>query len=153
MVALGAETAAWKPALFDAHQNDTVVALSELILPATDTPGAKAALVNRYLDKLLHDGGEEVRGRFLEGLAWLDGYSIKKYARPFVRCTAAEQTATLEAMDAGSEPGIGSGHAFFGLAKRMISQVYYATEIGFKELNKGGRVPGALSGCRHSEHA
>lgn len=30
------------------------MALAELIFPATDLPGAKAALVNRRLDRLLH---------------------------------------------------------------------------------------------------
>jgi hypothetical protein len=40
----------WKPLFLDQHQNDTVIALTEAIIPATDTPGAKAALVNRYID-------------------------------------------------------------------------------------------------------
>jgi hypothetical protein len=35
--------AAWKPGLFDDHENETVIALIDLIIPATDTPGPKAA--------------------------------------------------------------------------------------------------------------
>src|SRR5207237_10728956 len=31
----------WKPLFLDAHQNETLIVLSDLILPATDTPGAK----------------------------------------------------------------------------------------------------------------
>ncbi|HBY60872.1 MAG TPA: hypothetical protein DEH78_13700, partial [Solibacterales bacterium] len=80
--------APWKPQVFDAHQNETVVVLTELIIPATDTPGAKAALVNRYLDLLLADGPAPQRESFLAGLAWLDGYALRQHAKPFVRCTA-----------------------------------------------------------------
>ena len=152
MVALGAETA-WSPALFDSHQNDTVVALSELIIPATDTPGAKAALVNRYLDKLLYECPAEAQTRFVEGLAWLDGHAIRKQGKPFVRCSPEQQTAILDVLDSGSEPGLEPGREFFRLAKRRIADIYYATEIGFRELNKGGRVPGGLPGCTHSDHA
>ncbi len=43
----------WKPKFFDEHQNDTVMVLSDLIIPATDTPGAKEALANRYIDLVL----------------------------------------------------------------------------------------------------
>ena len=35
----------WKPVFLDPHQNETLIALSDMILPKTDTPGAKEALV------------------------------------------------------------------------------------------------------------
>ena len=52
-----AAAAAWKPLFFNAHQNETVSILSELIIPATDTPGAKAAKVNEFIDLMLSAGG------------------------------------------------------------------------------------------------
>lgn len=137
----------WTPQLFDAHQNETVIALTELIIPATDTPGAKAALVNRHLDKALHDGPMETQGDFLQGLGWLDGFAIRRHAKPFVGCTEAQQVAMLETLDDGSDPALAGGAEFFQLAKVMTARIYYATEIGFKELNKGGRVPSNLTGC------
>ena len=51
-----------------------------------------------------------------------------------------------------SEPDIAPGHRFFRMRKRMTAEIYYSTEIGFNELNKGGRAP-ATFGCRHPEHA
>jgi hypothetical protein len=141
-----AQTAAWKPLLFDAHQNDTVAALADLIIPATDTPGAKAAGVNRYIDLLLNDGPVEQRNEFLAGLAYLDGQAIAKHGQPFVKCTAAQQTAILTDFDKGSGPG----SRFFRMAKMMTSRIYYSTEIGTKELNKGG-IP-ASYGCQHPAH-
>ena len=42
----------WKPVFLDTHQNETLIALSDMILPKTDTPGAKEALVNRFIDRL-----------------------------------------------------------------------------------------------------
>jgi Gluconate 2-dehydrogenase subunit 3 len=95
-----AAEADWKPAFFDDHQNETVVALTELIIPATNTTGAKAAHVNRYIDLFLRDGEPTQPASFMAGLNWLDGH----------------------------------------------------TQIGFQELNKGGRVP-ATFGCSHESHA
>lgn len=137
----------WKPELFDAHQNETVVVLSELIIPATDTPGAKAALVNRWMDRLLAAGPQEQRDAFVSGLGWLDGHSIEKHTKPFVRLSEAQQVAILKELDGGDGPGA----TFFRMAKTLTSRIYYATETGMKELNKGGRVPSAL-GCAHTSH-
>jgi hypothetical protein len=145
----GIRTAAWKPRVFDAHQNETVVALTELIIPATDSPGAKAALVNRYMDLLLADGPDEQRNRFLEGLSWLDGYALRKHSQPFVRCTEQQQIAILTELDAGKAEELAPGTRFFRYAKMLTARIYYATEIGFKELNKGGRVPPTYA-CRNA---
>lgn len=146
-----AQSPAWKPLLLDAHQNETVVVLTELIIPATDTPGAKAANVNRFIDLILNDGPVADRHRFIEGLGFLDSYSIRKHGNSFVKCTMAQQTAILTAFDGNEEAGIAPGNRFFRMAKQLTSRIYYATEIGMRELNKGGRVP-ASYGCSHPEH-
>lgn len=142
-----ASKAEWKPSVLDEHQNETVIALTELIIPAADTPGAKAARVNRYIDLFLRDGSAAQRERFLAGLSWLDGFAIREHGHPFVHCTAAQQTAMLQSLDEGTGPG----HEFFRQAKSLTARIYYATEIGFEELNKGGRVP-VTFGCEHASH-
>lgn len=147
-----ATTPDWAPSVFDAHQNETVIALTELIIPETDTPGAKAANVNRYMDLFLRDGASERRTQFLQGLAWLDGYSIRQAGAPFVRMPEAEQVKVLETLDAGEDASVKPGHAFFRMVKAMTAQIYYATEIGFRELNKGGRVPSGF-GCNGRNNA
>jgi len=138
----------WKPSLLDDHQNETVIALSDLIIPATDTPGAKAAHVNRYIDLFLRDGNATQRTRFLAGLSWLDGQSIHQHGHPFVHLSPAQQTALLQPLESSTGPG----HDFFSLAKAMTAGIYYNTQIGYQELNKGGRVPKSF-GCEHTSHA
>ena len=50
-----AESASWQPKFFTAEQNELVTTLAELILPETDSPGARAAKVNEYIDLVLSD--------------------------------------------------------------------------------------------------
>src|SRR5688500_14722679 len=64
--AAAGEAVAWTPKVFDAHQNDTVVLLSELIIPPTDTPGAKAAKVNEFIDLVLAGADPAERKQFLK---------------------------------------------------------------------------------------
>lgn len=143
--------ATWKPAVFDEHENETVVVLTELIIPATDTPGAKAALVNRWMDRLFTEAPAAQKDAFLEGLHWLDGYSIQQHGQAFVRLSAAQQTAILTTLDSGTAANVEPGRRFFRLAKRLTSSIYYATQIGQQELNKGGRVPAGF-GCTHNHN-
>lgn len=147
-----ASAAAWTPRVFDAHQNETVIVLTELIIPKTDTPGAKETLVNRYIDLLLADGGETARASFLDGLNWLDGYALSKHQKPFIACSPAEQTSLLQTLDTGAGEELAPGRRFFRLAKSWTANIYYKTAAGFQELNKGGRVPKSY-GCTHPEHA
>ena len=51
------------------HQNATVTTISELIIPQTDTPGAKAARVNEFIDLILTEWyDDEEKSIFLTGL-------------------------------------------------------------------------------------
>lgn len=141
----------WKPEFLDDHQNETVIALVDLIIPATDTPGARAALVNQQMDHVFAAAPEEEKTKFREGLWWVDGYAIREIGHPFARCTPEQQNAILQSLDAGTDPDVAPGHRFFQMFKGATTEIYYATEIGFTELNKGGRVPAGF-GCPHPEH-
>ncbi len=146
-----AAAAEWKPLLLDPHQNDTVVALTELIIPATDTPGAKAAKVNEYIDLMLHDVATDKGHGFLKGLGWLDGHAIELHGAPFVRLQEGQQVKILESLDAGDDPALGTGAEFFVRLKRLTVEGYYTSRIGIAELNKNG-VPSTFA-CEHETHA
>src|SRR5271154_3692058 len=94
----------WKPSFLDDHQNETVIALTEIIIPATDTPGAKAAHVNRYIDLFLRDGDSVERESFMAGLNLIDGQSLRQHGHPFVHLTHVERTELLRTLDAATGP-------------------------------------------------
>src|SRR6266545_6783778 len=82
-----ASATAWKPAVLTPAQNATVITLSELIIPQTDTPGAKAARVNEFIDNVLAHAKPEEREKFLAGLAWIDARATRDHQHAFVACT------------------------------------------------------------------
>src|SRR3989442_5504288 len=90
------------PALrtLDAHQNETVTTMAEMIIPETETPGAKAAHVNEFIDLILTEWhNDEERTRFLHGLADVDVRSHKLFGKDFVECTSDQQTEILTVLD------------------------------------------------------
>src|SRR5260370_2112211 len=59
--AQGQGGAGYKVRTLNAHQNETVLAMIDQIIPATETPGAKGARVNEFIDVMLTEwatGGE-----------------------------------------------------------------------------------------------
>ena len=64
------------------HLNDTVVAMAEQIIPATDTPGAKGARVNEFIDVILTEWATpEERAHFIAGLEEIDKQAKNSLAR------------------------------------------------------------------------
>src|SRR5215475_3141524 len=88
----------WKPLFLDEHQNETLIILSDLILPATDTPGAKEALVNRYIDLVLAAEPREDQRAFLNSLAYIDGEGIRRYKAPFRYLNREDQDDLLHSL-------------------------------------------------------
>jgi len=96
----------WKPLFFDNHQNETLILLSDLIIPATDTPGAKEALVNRFIDLVLSAESNERQRSFLDSLGYLDGESMRRYKSAFRYLKRDEQDDLLHSL---AYPRAGSG--------------------------------------------
>src|SRR3984885_9934639 len=150
----------WKPLFLDEHQNDTLIILSDLIIPATDTPGAKDALVNRYIDLVMAAETHENQKSFLGNLAYIDGESMRKYKNTFRYLSREDQDDLLHTMaysNSGSTwTGEGSsadvGHTNFEQLKTHIGVAYYTSQIGMKELGRDDNFThGVYQGCDHAE--
>ena len=151
----------WKPLFLDEHQNETLIVLSDLIIPATDTPGAKEALVNRYIDLVLAAETRETQRAFLNSLGYVDGESIRRFKAAFRYLSREDQDILLHAL---AYPRFGSGwagdrnavadpgHAHFEALKERIMTAYYSSQIGEKELGwDGAFAHGPYQGCEHPE--
>jgi len=151
-----ASAAEWSPSVLTPRQNEAVIALTELIIPATDTPGAKAALVNRFVDHVLSTAEAKERSEFVRGLTWLDDRCRARVGKDVAGASAAELTSVLTPLAVeGTPPGEDApGIAFFRAIKSMTVTGYYTTEIGLRqELGDDGRMMlGAFEGCTHPEH-
>jgi len=155
---------AYKLRTLNPHQNDTVVAMIDQIIPATDTPGAKDARVNEFIDVILTEWAtEEERHRFLDGLANVDKQSNELFGKDFAAASSSQQVTLLRSMDDAAavirtemrrhasntppEPDSQLKGDFFIVFKNITLHGYYTSEVAFtKELNLE-IIPGAFHGC------
>jgi len=146
------------------HQNDTVVAMIDQIIPATDTPGAKGARVNEFIDVILTEWADaEERKNFLDGLAGVDKQANDLFAKNFVDASPAQQVTLLRSMDesvaAQRTRRMRHGNTipeerdkqlhgeFFNVFKGITVHGYYTSEIGFSQELNLQIIPGAQHGC------
>jgi hypothetical protein len=146
------------------HLNETVIAMTEQIIPATDTPGAKGARVNEFIDVILTEWATpEERAHFIEGLEDIDKQSQKLFGKNFVDASPDQQLAQLRAIDDVTLAGrVARAHHgnhveppdqqlkgdFWEVFKRITVHGYYTSEIGFSQELKLQIIPGAQHGCQ-----
>jgi len=149
----------WKAVFLSDQQNDTLIALSDAIIPATGTPGAKQALVNRYLDLLLSVQPTKFQEQFVDALTFIDSESQVQFGKDFRLLTPDDQIWLLTPwayprhasrwVEQEEKPDRGQQH--FQRLKALIAAAYYGSEIGQKELGwDGSIIHGAYEGCEHS---
>jgi hypothetical protein len=140
---------AFAPRILTPAQVESVDAFIDILIPTTDTPGAKAAGVTRYIDLFLADGDERQKSAFLSGLNWLESYCQKTYQRTFAQLSPDQQTSLMSLISTSQDEALRPGAQFFRNAKAFTARLYYATQAGFDELNKFG-IP-VTPGCYFAE--
>jgi hypothetical protein len=153
----------YKPRTLSPHLNDTVIAMIDQIIPGTDTPGAKGARVNEFIDVILTEWASDTeRQNFLEGLGGVDKESNVLFGKDFVDASQAQQLVLLRSMDDASIVEEAQGHHgsvppekrdkqlegnFWTVFKGITLHGYYTSEIGFTQELKLRIIPGAQHGC------
>ncbi len=149
----------WRPKIVTLEQDELITTIVELIIPETDTPGAKAARVNEFVDLMLADWFTPTESEhFMKGLAELASRAQETYSSAFIKCTIEEQTSILEELEneslshrenSSSESETDVLKPFFSQMKELTLIGYYTSEIGATQelkylgaaINYAGCVP------------
>jgi len=144
---------------FPAERKALISEIAEVIIPKTDTPGAKDAKVGEFIEKMLKDCyAAKDQDSFDKGLK-----EIEK--KDFLKATPAEQTKILKEMEASAKEETNkageekkkyteagkeytdAGVPFFRLMKELTLLGYFTSEQGATLALDYVPVPGRYDGC------
>lgn len=110
------------------EQRALVSDIAELIIPETDTPGAKKVKVPEFIDLILTEwAGDDERAAFLSGLADIDTRAVAAGAPRFVALSPAGKQNLLTTLDGLRREQAGAGLAFSRL-KRLTVFGYFTSK-------------------------
>ncbi|GAB4036599.1 gluconate 2-dehydrogenase subunit 3 family protein [Spirosoma gilvum] len=133
---------------FTPHELQTVTVLSDIIIPADEHSGsASQAGVPAFIEFMMKDQPRNqtpMRG----GIKWLDNTCVKRYGKPFVQCTKAQQIELVDqiAYPSKVKPELSQGVAFFSMMRNMTASGFYTSQMGIKDLGYVGNVPNQWDG-------
>ncbi len=136
----------------DPHQNATVATIAELIIPKTDTPGAREAGVPAFIDVMLAEwGDDDQRKVFTAGLANVDERSRALFGKDFIASSAEQQVQILTDLDAElarlRDTKSDTSKNFFQGMKWLTLTGYYTSEVGATTEQHFRIVPGRYEPC------
>lgn len=164
-----AKAGPYKFKTLSAAQRDLVSELTECIIPATETPGAKAARVDEFIDIILTDWSTpEEKTEFLAGLTAFDAKCTDEFGQRFAKCTAPQRIEYLVELDneltlarnarRDWRPENGMRPAdhrklFFHQVRSLTVSGYYSSEPGYTKERKAVLIPGIYKACAPVEGA
>jgi hypothetical protein len=159
-----AEAAAALPGFLDAKQLETLASIAEAVVPGSTEAGVAA-----FVDRLLAVETRERQRDFLSALGALQAESLTRFGKTWLSLDAQQKVVLLTAISTGpsattprywkpGEPVLVPNperrpptlRDRFEQLKGRISQAYYSSEKGMKELGwTGNMVHAGYPGCTH----
>lgn len=147
---------AWKPVFLSEEQGALVADIAELIIPRTDTPGAKDVGVPEFIDKMLNDVyDKEAQDRFVSGLEAFQAQAQSEFGKPFKDLDGAQRAslvqnvhdAALQAEWADTKPERSSRRPFILITKELTLLGFFTSQPGVTQIQQYVPVPGSLHSC------
>ena len=144
--AMAQTTLSWSPKVLTQAQAQVLEVAVDLIIPATDTPGAREAGVARFIDRAMgnfYDPGQVKTMR--DGLDRMQADAEAAYGAAFVSLGARRQTELLTRYDAEAtrQP---LAH-FFALIRHATLLGFFTSETGATKTLRYDPFPGEYRGC------
>lgn len=150
------EAAAWTPKFLSKEQGALVAEVAEIIIPRTETPGAKEAGVAAFIDVMLKDVYEEPdRQRYVSGLKAFDDAARTAHGKGFVELPKQQQSELVrkfhdEAVAAElaleTRPSY-LQRPFILMTKELTLLGFFSSEPGATQVLQYAAVPGSFKGC------
>jgi gluconate 2-dehydrogenase gamma chain len=143
----------WKPEFLTKEQASLVTQVAEIIIPKTDTPGAKEVGVPSFIDRILKDCySKEDQDRFLSGLKAFDEEPDNTYGDTFMDLDDEDQLAYVKlkhdaAVREEQEDTKETPRGFILTMKELTMLGYFTSEVGATKVLQYEAVPGAYKGC------
>jgi hypothetical protein len=168
VVAGGGIVAAWSgykwvrmnrvPDLAYLDNHKTMIAdLAETIIPRTDTPGAKDALVHESIIDMIKTGSDrKTQNSFLDGLKDVEEYTGDHYSKSFSHLSTADQQNVLKHFQmkgknfsglAGKVKNKVLGKSFFTILKEYTTIAYCTSKPGATQGLAYEFIPGRYLPC------
>jgi len=140
----------------DNHQS-MIADLAEVIIPRTDTPGAKDAGVGSFVTRMVKEQCDrKTQNNFIDGLKDVESYTSDHYSKRFSDLTLSQQQEIVTRFQQKGKPYPGLvgkvEHKFLG--KSFFTTLKEATVIGYCTSKAGATqqlaydyIPGSYNGC------
>ena len=127
--------------------------IADTIIPTTDTPGAKAAEVGKFMVVYVNDCYDEKNQKvFHEGMDKLNDTSKKKYDGAFMKLTPQQRHDLLVQLDKEQKDYMKNKKKddpphYFRLMKELTLLGYFTSKIGATQAMRYIETPGRYEGC------
>ena len=138
----------WKPAFFNNDQAAIVTEIAEIIIPKTDTPGAKDVGVPGFIDQIVQECfSKEDQDKFVNGLKALDDEAKKETGDSLMDLDAEERAAFIKKVHDTAVNAEGGDRPFILSLKELTMLGYFTSEPGATQVLQYNPVPGTYKGC------
>jgi hypothetical protein len=122
------------------EQQALLAEVADVIIPTTDTPGAKAAGVDQFIVRVMRDCYiREDQEEFYAGLARLDAECRTAHNKGFSEMAAPEKNEMIR-------QAARNNTAFFKTMKELTVAGYFSSEIGATKALEYLPIPGRFQG-------
>ena len=146
----------WTPAFFTDAQMAVVAEVAEIMIPRSDSPGARDVGVPAFIDAMLANVyPAEDQEHYLSGLADLDLAARRQEGNTFLaldgkarlRLVQGVHDAALQDIETAADPFEPERRPFVLMTKELTLLGFFTSHVGATQVLQYDSLPGTFSGC------